>query len=48
MKGLIQHKSDLQRRKVKRNININVDATQIVVALIGAGAVIASAFIDRM
>lgn len=42
MKGLMQHKSDLQKK------NIHLDATQIIVALIGAGAVIASAFISRM
>lgn len=41
MKRLMQHKSDLQTK-------IHLDATQIVVALIGAGAVIASAFISRM
>ena len=41
MKGLMQHKSDLQK-------NVHIDATQIVVALIGAVSVIASALIGRM
>lgn len=45
MKGLMQHKSDLQREP-KRNINL--DVTQIIVALIGASALIATVFISRM
>lgn len=41
----MQHKSDLQRES-KRNIDL--DVTQIIVALIGASALIVTALINMM